>query len=76
MNTFEKKKRLYYREWPIYISFRKRLVDFQNKIVSMDFYVFVRVSSVSRKRKHNFEICKHLYFICHWFYEDCFLEAF
>lgn len=34
------------------------LGDFQNKIVNMDYHVFVSVSSVSRKRIQNFE--KHL----------------
>lgn len=49
MNSLKKTPN--HREWTIYISFRKFLGDFQNKIVNMDYHVFVSVSSVSRKKK-------------------------
>lgn len=58
MNSLKKKTRLIIENGQFKFRLGNFLGDFQNKIVNMDYHVFVSVSSVSRKRKQNFE--KHL----------------
>lgn len=58
MNSLKKKNRLIIENGQFKFRLGNFLGDFQNKIVNMDYHVFVSVSSVSRKRKQNFE--KHL----------------
>lgn len=75
MNSLKKKTRLIIENGQFKFRLGNFLGDFQNKIVNMDYHVFVSVSSVIEKENRTLKNTYNLYLICHWFYEICFLAA-